>query len=46
MIHITQGKKKVNTVVIGRKNGWKTSILSDPTDGIVEAGKESHEECF
>jgi hypothetical protein len=46
MIHITQGKRKVNTVVIGRKNGWKIPILSDPTDEIVEGGKESHAECF
>jgi hypothetical protein len=27
MIHITQGKRKTNTGLIGRKNGWKIPII-------------------
>ena len=28
MIHITQGERKVNTVLLGRKNGWKIPIIA------------------
>jgi hypothetical protein len=44
MIHITQGKRKVSTVLLGRKNGWKIPIIMNLTEGIIEAGKELHEE--
>jgi len=34
MIHITQYKRKLNTVLMGRKNGWKIPIVEDSTGGI------------
>ncbi len=34
MIHITQGKRKTNTGLIGRKNGWKIPIIGNLTGGI------------
>jgi hypothetical protein len=43
MIHIPQGKRKTNTGLIGRKNGWKIPIIKDPKEGSIEAGKELHE---
>jgi hypothetical protein len=44
MIHIPQGKRKTNTGLIGRKNGWKIPIIKDPKEGSIKAGKELHEE--
>jgi hypothetical protein len=43
-IHITQGKRKTNTGLLGRKNGWKIPIIGNSTVGIFEADKELHEE--
>ena len=44
IILILQGIKKVNTALLGRKNGYKIPIFRNPTEGIIEAGKELHEE--
>jgi len=46
MIHITQGKRKTNTGLIGRKNGWKIPIIGNLTGWIIYTGKELREDYF